>query len=297
MSQTRPPLAWLLWVVIAIACSTRVARAQDDDEPEAIAPPPPRAQFTITEDTVNQWLFGNTAGPQAARARLESLLTATVIELDRACALTEAQRTKLRLAGRGDLTRLFDRVEDAKQQFTLIENDRNRLRAVVLQFSPLRDTLSGDPFGPGSVFEKALRTTLSEEKRSKRPQNRQQRTVIRLFVNLVHDTVENEGVVLRLTPEQKARFVTVLLEETLPRDNASQDEFRVLIQAAKLPEATLRPIFSPLQWEAFKRRLERAKVSEQDTRELKERDELIRMRRKRLLIDGAIAPRVQDAPR
>ena len=49
-------------------------------------------------------------GTDAARFRLETILAARVDKIARQCGLTEVQKKKLLLAGRGDIKRFFDRV-------------------------------------------------------------------------------------------------------------------------------------------------------------------------------------------
>jgi hypothetical protein len=70
--------------------------------------------------------------------------------------LTESKRAKLRLAGRGDIKRFFDQVEDRRQQF---ETDRQSFRtglADLQRLEPLTQVYRDGPFGDGSLSAKTL---------------------------------------------------------------------------------------------------------------------------------------------
>ena len=70
--------------------------------------------------------------------------------------LTDSQRTKLRLAGRGDIKCLFDQVEDRRRDF---EKDGHNFRAglaALQRLDPLTQVYREGPFGDGSLFSKTL---------------------------------------------------------------------------------------------------------------------------------------------
>jgi hypothetical protein len=70
--------------------------------------------------------------------------------------LTDSQRAKLRLAGRGDIKRFFDAVEDKRREF---ERDRHSLRTgleALRRLEPLSQVFNEGPFGDGSLFAKTL---------------------------------------------------------------------------------------------------------------------------------------------
>ena len=99
----------------------QAARAQDDDDEEEV---PAQAVvnmngFIINDAQFDQWVFGNmgVANAGVARNKLDSLLTLNVDDLERTCGLTPVQKKKLLLAGRGDIKRFFDRIEDMRKKF------------------------------------------------------------------------------------------------------------------------------------------------------------------------------------
>ena len=58
-------------------------------------------------------VFRTLRGPAGAQSKLDSSLSLRIGGLERTCHITEAQKDKLRLAGRGDIKRFFDKVEAA----------------------------------------------------------------------------------------------------------------------------------------------------------------------------------------
>ena len=71
----------------------------------------------MTEDQFDQWVFGAPRNSRAGRNKLDSLLTLEVDEVCRTCGLSEVQKKKLVLAGRGDIKRFFDKVEENTHGF------------------------------------------------------------------------------------------------------------------------------------------------------------------------------------
>src|SRR5437763_1756686 len=74
-------------------------------------------QPVASDDNFDQWVFQQERSPAKARERLDASLALQVDYVDRACRLDDAQKKKLRLAGRGDIQRFFDRYETVKRKF------------------------------------------------------------------------------------------------------------------------------------------------------------------------------------
>ena len=68
------------------------------------------------------------------------LLSLNVEDLERTCGLTPVQKKKLLLAGRGDIKRFFDRVEDIRKKFDKVKNDQNQFGLMWqdIQTAPVR---------------------------------------------------------------------------------------------------------------------------------------------------------------
>ncbi len=106
-----------------------------------------------------------------ARRRLAGLLEARLQFADEMCGLTAAQREKLRLGGRGDIHRFFDRFEHLRAKYLSFEDAEfgNELAGKQLDTDavPLRRALQDGPFDDGSLFGKFLGTVLSSQRRAK----------------------------------------------------------------------------------------------------------------------------------
>src|SRR5688500_11993448 len=64
--------------------------------------------FELNEQTFNQWLYSASQGTFDP----DSELALTIEAVDRVCTLSDSQKDKLELAGRGDFARFEQRVED-----------------------------------------------------------------------------------------------------------------------------------------------------------------------------------------
>jgi hypothetical protein len=247
-------------MVLAIVGTGRIARAQDDeDEPAVVAPV---QQFVMADENFDQWIFG-ARNAATGRSRLDSLLALQIEDVDRTCGLTESQKKKLLLAGRGDLKRFFDRIEDKRKKFQLVKNDQNKVNEVIQEIQPLQLTLNSGPFGEGSIFFKTLEKTLDEEQVAKYDAVLREKRLFRYRakVELVVAVLDDA---LGLSAEQRRRFIKLLLEDTHPpRRYGQYDYYVVMVQAAKLPEAKLRPIFDDAQWKLLGQQLMQMKGMEE----------------------------------
>jgi hypothetical protein len=237
-----------------------VGGARPGDEPEEekreVAPPRPvmmpRAQF-------DAFVFSSVGDAGAARRRFDSLLALRVGDVERAGGLTEHQKKKLLVAGRGDIKRFFDDVDAAYNRINLVEDNRARSREISRQVQPLQQTfIRSDLFDDGSIFAKALSKTLDEGQLARYHKALLERSVFRsrAAVRAVVGTLGND---LGLSTGQQQTLVTRILEESRPPTRFGRNDYWfVLHQAARLPEANLRPIFDKTQWQMLSSQLTRA---------------------------------------
>jgi hypothetical protein len=138
----------------------------DQDEGEEQPPPVRRINLNsavVRRENFDLWLFEG-AGDEAARGRhLERLLQARVDAATREHRLTRAQRAKLRLAGRGDIKRFFDQVEDRRREFETARRVYRNGLAALRSLEPLTQVFHDGPFGDGSLFAKTLQRINDEQ--------------------------------------------------------------------------------------------------------------------------------------
>jgi hypothetical protein len=137
----------------------------EDDEPRPARPPAGIQLNTamVEPENFDRWLFGEESAARPER-HLDEILLTRVRDAAREYDLNERQRRKLQLAGRGDIKRFFDRVEDRRRGF---ETERQRFQtglAALKRLNDLSEIYQKGPFGDGSLFAKTLRKIQDDQK-------------------------------------------------------------------------------------------------------------------------------------
>jgi hypothetical protein len=239
----------------------QAARAQQDEEEEAAPAAPMNGVFMINNAQFDQWVFGNVGATNAgvARNKLDSLLALNVEDLERNCGLTPVQKKKLLLAGRGDIKRFFDRVEDIRKKFDKVKNDQNQFGLMWQDIQTLQTAFQAGVFDEESIFAKAVKATLSSEQVVEQEKVARDRLLYRYWarVDLAMELLNNS---VGFTDEQRQRLVKVLAEGTRPPRRLGQnDYYAVLYLLATLPEAKVKPIFDDVQYRSLRRQLDQAR--------------------------------------
>src|SRR5580692_11628476 len=100
----------IITATLSIACTGRAARGQDDVVVDEHDEAPVNMAFNMAgAEQVDQLLYGRfgVGGAGVARNKLDSALALRIDDVDRICGVTESQKKKLQLAGRGDIKRFF----------------------------------------------------------------------------------------------------------------------------------------------------------------------------------------------
>jgi hypothetical protein len=196
----------------------------------------------------------------AARRRFDALLTLHVEDIDRACRLSDAQKKKLQLMGRGDIKRVFDTYEEAKHRFNLLNNNVQRLQEVVQDVQPLQTSMQGDLFNDSSLLAKSLRHTLTGEQpaqyeaAAKERRAFRHRAQIELAVTMIEQATP-------LRDAQRRELVALLTSETKPtRASGQYDFYLVMYQIGRIPEEKFKPLLTDTQWKVLDRQLAQYKA-------------------------------------
>jgi hypothetical protein len=205
----------------------------------------------------DQWVLGGKTHDQIER-ELKSRLALLLDSVNRACQLSGGQREKLQLAGEGDMKRLHRTIEQFREKFREIAQDRQKFNTVAADASKLQAKMRSGVYDDSSLFQKVLRQTLNREQSVRYEQQELERRKFRYQakIELFVSDLENN---IALRAEQRQRLLKLLLDETKPPKkfaSGQYDFFLVLIQAGKLGEAKLRPIFDDAQWQLFKKVLD-----------------------------------------
>jgi hypothetical protein len=154
-ARRRVPLEWF------------AVEVDGDGEDPGEVQPVRRAR--IAADWLEQVLFGQ-AESALVRSDLETSLAREVERLDEICALSAVQKQKLLLAGRGDIKRQFERIDEMKQKARSVSVDEANVQKLVdLQNTLLQEAtawrtgLKAGQFGDNTLFAKALRKVLTPE--------------------------------------------------------------------------------------------------------------------------------------
>jgi len=242
-------------MALAVAGTAPSARAQRDvpeiEIDEAVPRPHP---IVVSDQQFDRWVFG-VFGADGFRRRAELSLTSHLNDVDRICPLTAVQKNKLLLAGRGDIKRYFDHVEEARIKIHDQSIDRVELQAVRQEFQPHAPNSRPELFGVKSLFSKSLKNTLTAEQFARYQEVIRDGSVARhrATITWVVGVMDNT---LRLSDEQHRQLEELLAKETRPPKRFGEyDYYGVMFQMSRLPEASLKPIFDDDQWGKLSRQL------------------------------------------
>lgn len=263
-------------VVHGLIGSLAVARA-DDDVVDAVGVDP---RFVMSEQQFDQTVFNTrgtvvVAGAQKrpvvvaqsspatqAKNQLETLLNAEIATIDLRCKLTEAQKKKLRLAGRGDIADLLARAMEVRRRCTSEPMTQQEYTKLTTEMQGLRMVIQSGSFGDLTLFRKTMRSLLSTEQTDLyRVLERERRTAM-VTEALAINWGQNAKPV-RLSAETQKKFLEVLLEHGhLPTNPNLYRHYIVLIEIGRL-EDRLKPLLTEDEWQQLQFPLGQAKRVEQ----------------------------------
>jgi hypothetical protein len=252
-------------VLAALALLTAItagaaAQAQQEDEDGIVANV---MQPAFTDENFEQWVFQNQGNAANGRKRIETMLALQTDDADRVCSLSDIQKKKLQLAGRGDIKRFFDRVDEVRKKFQLVKNDQNKFQQIWQDIQPLQTTLSAGLFDDSSIFRKTLRKSLTDEQSAEYDKVEQERRTYRYRAK-VEFAVAMLDNGLPLSDDQRQKLVALLVAETKPPKRFGQyDYYVIMVQMGKLPEDKLKPLFDDLQWRMLRPQLNNMRGMEQ----------------------------------
>ncbi len=259
----KPKIRPLYLTLLGILAFAAPAAHGQDDENEAEKAEIAANEAVWTDENFDQWVFGNVGDAAAVRARLSSLLNLQIDDIHRVCSLTEAQKKKLQLAGRGDIKRLFDRVDEKKKKFQLVKNDQNKIGEIFQEIQPLQAEFQSGSFDESSLLFRTVNKTLDAEQGSKYAKVMKDRKLYRYRAR-VEMAIAMLDSVVAFRGDQRERLEAVILAETTPpRKFGTYDYYVVMNQLANIPEARIKPIFDDTQWKTLHRQLEQSKGMKQ----------------------------------
>jgi hypothetical protein len=204
--------------------------------------------FELNDQTFNQWLF------QASQGEFDpdSELTLHLEAVDRICGLTDEQKEKLRLAGRGDYARFGRQVDKLREEYVGKTYGQNEIGEIYQKIQPLGQIYQAGLLGDSSLFAKVLANTLTLEQAAKfdRIEAERQRAryaaKVKLFIVAVERTCP-------LTDKQRHELVELLMAETKPPKRFGQyDWYVIMYEASKVPDEKFEALLDEAQVKQFK---------------------------------------------
>jgi hypothetical protein len=213
-----------------------------------------------TDGQLERSVFQQYATASGARRQLDRQLARRIIDIDRTCELTDAQKKKLQLAGRGDIKRFFDSYEEVKRKAEASEQDEGKVPEVWQEIGALNLILfQTGLFHEDSLLVKSLRNTLTGEQfarydaLAREGRASRHRKNVENAVALFQRGFDGEARHWRkrvLRDEQRQRLIGLLNRETKPSPKPGPHETQViLVQFARLPEQKLKQVFDEDQWQ------------------------------------------------
>jgi hypothetical protein len=236
--------------------------AQDVDGAIVVEEP----KVVIQESLFNRLVFGGSANPPKGREGAEVVLANEIKAIDRVCSLSDAQRKKLQLAGRGDIKLAFERLGALREKFVGVPIGLSERNTVIQELQVLGIRLRGGLFDDNSLFRKTLRNALTDEQLSKYiPMERDQRL---RKVEAVLQSWELQANGIKLSASKRKEVAKLLIDKARPpKDYGTHTHYVVLLQIAEL-EDEVRPMFDESQWELVSKQLVQARRIEPQLRQM-----------------------------
>jgi len=115
-----------------------------------------------TLERLERVIFPPDGDPEGTRQDMDMLLAAQLREIQEIIELSEEQKKKLYLAGRGDIKRAFRRLDDLKRQIQSEPFEEERFKIIRRNIGSVRMCFRDNLFHDQSLFHKCLYETLNE---------------------------------------------------------------------------------------------------------------------------------------
>jgi hypothetical protein len=209
-------------------------------------------QIRYPEESWSRQIFGNQPA-ETARALAGRSLQLRLEAVDREVSLSESQRSKLELAGEGDIHRFFAEYERVRDSCMFGQISRDDLQELMTKAQPLQKRYQNGLHDGGSLFDKMVSSILTGQQRetldAMREERRRREYRDRIRISLMF--LDRK---LPMTAAQRDEVTELLVEHTAPPQqygNQAVQLVMVLGQLAKVPNDRLRALFGDDQWEVM----------------------------------------------
>jgi hypothetical protein len=215
----------------------------------------------IYREMIDDSVYGIYRNESGCREWLEASLRLKADEIKRDFGLSDRQKEKLELAGKGDIDRFLRRVELLKETWPpgQIPQVLFNFNVVAPEWWPLSQALEQGLFESGSLFHKVLSTALRPDQVVRYGQIDSERRMYRYKAHLELVVMQLDSF-LSLSDDQRGRLMQLVLEKTRPLRCSDGVASRVVLaQMSNLSEGTLKPLFDSRQWRQLQPKLATAR--------------------------------------
>jgi hypothetical protein len=199
-----------------------------------------------------------------ADKRIMAILDNEIRAIDQHCQLTEAQKKRLQLAGRGDIARWQNRITELRHKYVGKEIDQQQHAEVMRELQSFRQLPQTGPFGEFSLLLKNLRNTLTDEQRE-RYQTLVRERAAQAVENALRQFDANSASTLQ--GENRKKFIDTLIEHgRFSETQSPYMQYIVWFEAGRIQDR-LKPLLSERQLAAFQQQVTNAKRVEQTLRQ------------------------------
>lgn len=240
-------------MALAVAAACPLASAQEDAEPEQQDLPPralPDRDLVLRRIQANMVLrslqsFGSM---ESFRDRLNHELAKRVSVLAHEFQLTDAQKTKLLMGGKGDIKRVCDRFEALERRTARNAEDDARIGELQRDIAEFVRDMQRGVFDSDSLFAKTMATTISREQRAQSHTRRREQDLARYRADIA-DAANTLAVALGFSDNQKRDLENLLTNEIdPPLEIGDSERVYIMCRFSQVPEAKVKPICNSAQW-------------------------------------------------
>jgi hypothetical protein len=216
-----------------------------------------RRPMNDTAATIDSYVYG---GDESRRRELlEESLQLKINEIGKTFGLSDRDKEKLELAGKGDVGRFIRRVDQLKDKWPPDRAPEAQHNALARETWPLANALGQGLFEHDSLFFKALAATLRSDQLARYEQIGHERRRYRYQAHLELVLMQLNSF-LGLSNDQRNRLANLIADKTHPIRCPDGLECRVVLaQMSRLPAENLRPLFDASQWRQLQTKLDEAR--------------------------------------
>ncbi|MFM7071107.1 MAG: hypothetical protein ACKO38_04850, partial [Planctomycetota bacterium] len=237
--------------VVRVSDEEPAEEEEDDLTPQQRAIARANADFEIGVENFENWIFSNVGGRSKSVNRIDDQMRLIIDSLQQLFGLSEQQRQRLELSGKGDIARFEQQVEQTRARFMEVRKDQERFNHIWNDIGPLQQKMQAPFFDDQSLLIKSIIGLLSGDQLEKYRdwQVERRRFHYQAKIELIVAEVEMYA---PLTTEQRRKIVQLIAESGPPPKKRGQfDQVYVMYQMSVAPDDKWLAIIDKRQFDVF----------------------------------------------